>query len=136
MKDFLFKAGIVEEADIKGGIHLPIESYAEIINKTISELSMHILNHNEINENKLVLIAARLNIEFKQEIQMNEKYTIYIVLEEINERFLHIRGRICIHEKVRTKWDATVIVWNKEKKQNEEISNKMRLRIVELSNRV
>ena len=129
MKGILAEEGCIKAADIKGGSHLPIEGYAEIINRAIGQINKKLVENDGIDTDYFSLVAARLNIEFKREIKKGDEYRVYVRLDQLENRIVQIQGKILVDKKIRAKWDAKLIIWNKEKNHREVISNTLKQNI-------
>ena len=104
--------GVVIKEDLDDYDHLAMPNYLKIINNGICTLSNSIFNENKSNKSKKRLVAARCNLEFKNELLIGNSWILNIHLREFDNKYLNFNLKIISNKQIKARAQMVVVAFD------------------------
>ena len=104
--------GVVIKEDLDDYDHLAMPNYLKIINNGISILSNNIFNENTSNKSEKRLVAARCNLEFKNELLIGNSWILNIHLSEFDNKYLNFNFKIISNKQIKARAKMVVVAFD------------------------
>ena len=104
--------GVVNKKDLDDYDHLEMLNYLKIINSGICTFSNNIFNKNKSNPSTKRLVAARCDLEFKNELLIGNNWILYMSLKELNNKYLNFNFKIISNKQIKARAKMVLVVFD------------------------
>ena len=116
--------GIVNKNDLDDYDHLAMPNYLKIINNGICTLSNNLFIRDKSNISAKRLVAARCNLEFKNELLIGNKWILNMSLKDFNNKYLNFDFKIISERQIKAKAKMVLVVFDINSRESVNLNSK------------
>jgi len=116
--------GIVNKNDLDDYDHLAMPNYLKIINNGICTLSNNLFIRDKSNISVKRLVAARCNLEFKNELLIGNKWILNMSLKDFNNKYLNFDFKIISEKQIKARAKMVLVVFDINSRESVNLNSK------------